>query len=57
MGNDKTAKILKNNFESMYNVEKVHNNDEYVEQFIDELEEIIEEKTNKLINALQKETT
>lgn len=58
MGKDKAAEILKSHFKTLYDyagIEWNPNNDEYVEQFVDGLEEIIEEKTNELINDLQKE--
>ena len=49
MGKEKAIKILRKHFKALYDyagMEWTSNDDEDLEQLVDELEEIIEEKTN-----------
>ncbi len=51
MGKEKTTEILRKHFKSLYDyagMEWTSDNDRDLEQFVNELEEIIEEKANPM---------
>lgn len=54
MGKEKATEILKDHFKALYGYagkEWTLDDDKSLEQLVNELEEIIEEKTNEAINA------
>lgn len=56
MGEDKATEILKNHFKALHGyagIKWTPDSDNELEQLVDELEELIEEKTNELIRLIE----
>jgi len=56
MGKEEAIDILRKHFKALYDytgIEWTSDNDNYLEELVDELQELIEEKTNDSINTSQ----